>query len=80
MAAMLQIWKSPELKELGFRLVLQVHDEFVLEGPEKFAAEASLLVQKFMGEPFKEYQPDFKLKVPLTADVAVSHSFSGAKA
>lgn len=80
LAAMLRIWKSQELKELGFRLVLQVHDEFVLEGPEDAAAEASELVRQFMLEPFKEHQPDFKFKVPLTSDIAVGRAFSEAKA
>jgi DNA polymerase-1 len=79
LAAMLRIWKSPELRDLGFRMVLQVHDEFVLEGPEAFAVEASELVQNYMLEPFKDHQPDFQFKVPLTSDVAVGRSFLSAK-
>lgn len=79
LAAMLRIWKSERLQELGFRLVLQVHDEFVLEGPECGAAQASELVQQLMMEPFKDHQPEFGFAVPLTADVGVGRSFSEAK-
>lgn len=80
LAAMLRICKSPELRQLRYRLVLQVHDEFVLEGPEEFAAEASELVRGFMLEPFKDHEPNFHFKVPLTAEVTVGRSFSAAKA
>eukprot|EP00435_Cladocopium_sp_Y103_P036265 s2095_g9.t1 len=42
------------LQDLGFHLVLQVHDEFVLEGPSDKAQEASEIVKSVMEKPFKE--------------------------
>lgn len=79
MAATLRISKSKHLEELGFKLVLQVHDEFVLEGPEAAVEEASDLLRQFMLEPFKDHQPDFEFRAPLTIDLAVGHSFAEAK-
>jgi DNA polymerase I len=35
MMAMLMLWKSEVLKNLGWRLLLQVHDEVILEGPKE---------------------------------------------
>ena len=37
MAAMIKIHKDPLLKDLGFKLLLQIHDEVILEGPEEKA-------------------------------------------
>ena len=37
---MLRLEKHPKLKALGYRLLLQVHDEFVLEGPKEHVQEA----------------------------------------
>jgi DNA polymerase I-like protein with 3'-5' exonuclease and polymerase domains len=34
-AAMLRLWRHARLKDLGFRLVLQVHDEFVWRGQRR---------------------------------------------
>ena len=33
-AAMVKIYKNQELKDLGWKLLLQIHDELILEGPE----------------------------------------------
>merc|ERR1712080_559990 len=40
MLAMLRLCRSKRLAEIGFRLVLQIHDEFVLEGPKEHIGEA----------------------------------------
>ena len=39
-AAMLRIDSNETLHQLGWKLLLQVHDEVILEGPEDSAAEA----------------------------------------
>jgi DNA polymerase-1 len=78
LAAMLRIWKNEKLKELGFRLVLQVHDEFVLEGPETNSSEAAKLLQEMMACPFGDHQPRFKFRVPLSSDVVIGQSFGKA--
>merc|ERR1712024_218178 len=75
LAAMLQLWRHPWLTRCGFRLVMQVHDEFVLEGPEDRSAEAVEVVRDAMMNPFRELAPGYKFKVPLTADVGIGKSF-----
>jgi DNA polymerase-1 len=34
MMAMIKLWKSEVLRGLGWKLLLQIHDEVILEGPE----------------------------------------------
>jgi DNA polymerase-1 len=75
-SAMLRVWRHPKLMEMGFRLVLQVHDELVLEGPQQFAEEAADLVRQLMLNPFADHKPSFQFLALLTADVSIGHSFS----
>jgi DNA polymerase-1 len=35
MMAMIKLWRSERLKELGWKLLLQIHDEVILEGPKE---------------------------------------------
>jgi len=73
-AAMLRLWRDPRLAEWGFRLVIQVHDEFVLEGPANRARDAAEVVREIMENPFREHSPDFKLKVPLAVAMTLRGS------
>merc|ERR1711862_542688 len=52
MMAMLKINISPILKRLGWILLMQIHDEVILEGPEETAEEAFEEVLKCMQEPW----------------------------
>lgn len=47
-AAMVAVVNDPVLRRLGFKLILQVHDELVLEGPEENADEALERVKYLM--------------------------------
>ena len=40
MMGMLKLHTDEKLKELGWELLLQIHDEVIMEGPEEFAEEA----------------------------------------
>jgi DNA polymerase-1 len=51
-AAMLRINANEELRELGWRLLLQVHDEVILEGPQESAERAERIVVDCMRSPF----------------------------
>ncbi|KXZ47740.1 hypothetical protein GPECTOR_33g622 [Gonium pectorale] len=53
-AAMVAISKSEELRATGFQLLMQIHDEVILEGPSENAAEAQRLVMKLMANPWAE--------------------------
>lgn len=52
MMAMNKINQNEKLKELGWILLLQVHDEVMLEGPEETAEEAFEVVIDCMQEPW----------------------------
>jgi len=74
--AMLRLWKHDRLSELGYRLVLQVHDEYVLEGPADSATEAASIVESLMQHPFEEVRKGFTFKVPLEVDISIGASLA----
>ncbi|BFI30949.1 DNA polymerase I [Marchantia polymorpha subsp. ruderalis] len=76
MCAMLEINTNKELLDLGWRLLLQVHDEVILEGPSESAEIAKDLVVKCMGYPFDGKNP---LRVALAVDAKYAQSWYAAK-
>ncbi|EKX35753.1 hypothetical protein GUITHDRAFT_79451 [Guillardia theta CCMP2712] len=50
--AMLNIWRNEEIRARGWKMVLQIHDEVILEGPEDHAEEVFRIVKKCMENPF----------------------------
>ncbi|KAF4351145.1 hypothetical protein F8388_004675 [Cannabis sativa] len=54
MCAMLEISTNERLKELGWRLLLQVHDKVILEGPSESAEVAKGIVNECMSKPFND--------------------------
>ncbi|KAL0320784.1 UNVERIFIED_CONTAM: DNA polymerase I A, chloroplastic/mitochondrial [Sesamum radiatum] len=76
MCAMLQISKNARLKELGWRLLLQVHDEVILEGPTESAEEAKAIVVDCMEKPFDGIN---FLRVDLAVDAKCAQNWYSAK-
>ncbi|XVE80351.1 hypothetical protein DITRI_Ditri14bG0132800 [Diplodiscus trichospermus] len=76
MCAMLQISKNERLKELGWRLLLQVHDEVILEGPSESAEIAKAIVIECMSKPFEGKNI---LKVDLAVDAKCAQNWYAAK-
>lgn len=76
MLAMLEIAGNAELKALGWKLLLQVHDEMILEGPTESAGIAKDLVIKAMSYPFKGKNI---LQVALAVDAKYANSWYAAK-
>ncbi|KAL2473007.1 DNA polymerase I A [Forsythia ovata] len=76
MCAMLEISDNARLKELGWRLLLQVHDEVILEGPTESAEVAKAIVVDCMSKPF-----DGKniLNVDLSVDAKCAQNWYSAK-
>jgi DNA polymerase-1 len=76
MLAMLELSRDARLAELGWRLLLQVHDEMILEGPEESAEEALARVVHAMAHPF-----DGKniLQVDLAVDAKYAKNWYAAK-
>ena len=75
--AMLKLKRSRVLEELGYTLLLQIHDEVILEGPEEHAEAAKAEVVACMEDPFDEALPD--LKVALTVDAKTASNWFEAK-
>ncbi|CAO2189586.1 unnamed protein product [Urochloa humidicola] len=76
MCAMLEIERNTRLKELGWRLLLQVHDEVILEGPSESAETAKAIVVECMSKPF--YGTNI-LNVDLAVDAKCAKSWYAAK-
>ncbi|CAL4904196.1 unnamed protein product [Urochloa decumbens] len=76
MCAMLEIERNARLKELGWRLLLQVHDEVILEGPSESAEVAKAIVVECMSKPF--YGTNI-LNVDLVVDAKCPKNWYAAK-
>ncbi|CAE7683777.1 POLIA, partial [Symbiodinium microadriaticum] len=55
MMAMLKLWESEKLKSLGWKLILQIHDEVIMEGPVESKDEAMMEVKACMEHPFDDF-------------------------
>jgi len=79
-ACMLKIARHPRLAELGWILLLQVHDEVILEGPKESAVEARSIVVRCMENPFgiEDEERDW-LKVRLSVDSNTADTWYEAK-
>jgi DNA polymerase I len=69
--AMLRVDRELAARRLATRMLLQVHDELVLEVPEEEAAAAEALVRKAM-------EGAAELRVPLEVEVGKAKSWAGA--
>jgi DNA polymerase I len=69
--AMIAVAGDAELAGLEAQLILQVHDELVVEAPEKNAAEAGRRLAQIMGKIYS-------LRVPLAVDTGVGHTWAAA--
>ncbi len=70
--AMIKVYKRLEAEKLDARLILQVHDELIIEASEKDAERAAVV----LGE---EMRSAASLDVPLTADVEKGKTWYEAK-
>eukprot|EP00257_Ricinus_communis_P007010 XP_002522989.2 DNA polymerase I A, chloroplastic/mitochondrial [Ricinus communis] len=77
MCAMLQISRNKRLKELGWKLLLQIHDEVILEGPTESAVVAKDIVIECMSKPF--FNGVNILKVDLSVDAKCAENWYSAK-
>jgi len=76
MMAMLRIRNDLTLRRLKFKLILQIHDEVILEGPEEHKDEAMKALKECMEHPFG---PEMDLKVALVADGCAAKTWYEAK-
>ena len=70
--AMIELNKDKRLKELGFRLLIPVHDEVIAECPEENVKECSRLLAEVMSHSAEEI-----LKMPIKCDVTLTKEWYG---
>lgn len=70
--AMIRLSENKKLRELGFRMLIQVHDEIIAECPEENAKECSRLLAETMSSSAEQI-----LEMPIKCDVTVSKAWYG---
>lgn len=70
--AMIRVDKRLKEENMHSRLILQVHDELIVEAPNNEAMKAAMILQQ-------EMENAVKLSVPLTADASMGESWYDAK-
>ncbi|EER06049.1 dna polymerase i, putative [Perkinsus marinus ATCC 50983] len=63
----------------GVKIVMQVHDEVILEGPAENATDAVPIVRDLMEHPFADIKPDYRMLINLDVDIATGTNWSDAK-
>ena len=69
--AMVHVHQRLKAEKLRARLLLQVHDELIVESPDEETERVSLLLKE-------EMERAAELSVPLTAEVKCGHSWAEA--
>ena len=72
--AMILLGNDKRLKELGFRMLIQVHDELIAECPEENMMECKERFANIMSEAAKS-----RLEIPIKCDVEVTKCWYGEK-
>lgn len=72
--AMIAVGKDKRLKELGFRLLIPVHDELIAECPEENIKECSERFAMLMSEAAKS-----RLTIPIKCDVEITRNWYGER-
>lgn len=72
--AMIKLGNDARLKELGFRMLIPVHDEIIAECPEENMEECKELFAKIMSEAATD-----KLHIPINCDVEVTKCWYGER-
>jgi DNA polymerase-1 len=69
---MLAVAKQLQSKQLKTKIILQVHDELVLEGPQEEAHDVYKILKNAMEQAVQ-------FKVPMVVDVGNGHNWLEAK-
>lgn len=65
--ALIDLYNNKRLRELGARAVNVIHDEILIEAPEKYAEEAAQILSDTMIKAAKVYVPN----VPMSCDAVI---------
>lgn len=69
--AAIEIYNNQRLKELGFKLLVPVHDEFIAECPRENAKECAELFSKCMSDAARD------MNIPISTDVEITERWYG---
>lgn len=72
--AMIELYENKRLAELGFRILIPVHDEIIGECPKEHMAECAELLASIMSHAAEEI-----LEMPIKCDVEVTEAWYGEK-
>lgn len=72
--AMVKLYNNEQLKNLGWNIIHQIHDEVIIEGPEQSSQLALELLKKDMEHPL-----DIEFKVKLEVDAKICDNWYEAK-
>lgn len=70
--AMIELHSNERLKELGFRMLIPVHDEIIAECPEENARECAALLAQTMSKAAEQI-----LEMPINCDVEITKCWYG---
>lgn len=70
--AMIDLYNNKELKRLGFRLLIPVHDEVIAECPEENVKECTRLLKEVMSKAAEKV-----LEMPVNCDVTLTREWYG---
>jgi len=71
---MVKLFQNDELRKLGYKILLQIHDEVILEGPEENAELALKIVTQEMENPF-----DYEFPIKLEVDAKIGNNWYESK-
>lgn len=69
--AAIEIYNNQRLRELGFKLLVPVHDEFIAECPKENAKECAELFSKCMSDAARD------MNIPISTDVEITERWYG---
>lgn len=72
--AMIELRENSRLQELGFKILIPVHDEIIAECPEENAKECSELLAKTMSHAAEQI-----LEMPIKCDVEITKQWYGER-
>ena len=77
--AMVALYTELKRRKLKTEIILQVHDELILEVPEEEVETVRELASKIMESPFEYLELPYKLKVPLKVNAAFGKNWAECK-
>jgi DNA polymerase-1 len=77
--AMVALYRQIKQKKLKSRLLLQIHDELLLEVPEEEVEVIKDIAPSVMEAPFSFLGLDYVLKVPIKVNFAFGKSWAECK-